>query len=165
MRISIQACIEGEGSQPSKVITVAVVERQDSFALAAGLLFMRETHALPKQLQTVVLNEQVATRTPTLGESIGMAAEVAHGTCTDLPPQRKSYWQMLPAPRSLAEHIRCLPTDGLPGRCHAKPGLGDGSASTVKPPRRRGDAGAWTGGSVAAGTAAVIGSRLRYRQA
>ena len=27
---------------------------------------------------------------PTLGESIGMAAEVAHGTCTDLPPQRKS---------------------------------------------------------------------------
>ena len=27
---------------------------------------------------------------PTLGESIGMAAEVAHGTCTDLPPTRKS---------------------------------------------------------------------------
>ncbi len=26
---------------------------------------------------------------PTLGESIGMAAEVARGTCTDLPPQRK----------------------------------------------------------------------------
>ncbi|MEN3811889.1 dihydrolipoyl dehydrogenase [Chromobacterium piscinae] len=26
---------------------------------------------------------------PTMGESIGMAAEVAHGTCTDLPPQRK----------------------------------------------------------------------------
>jgi len=26
---------------------------------------------------------------PTLGESIGMAAEVAHGTCTDIPPQRK----------------------------------------------------------------------------
>ncbi|HWI81648.1 dihydrolipoyl dehydrogenase [Ramlibacter sp.] len=26
---------------------------------------------------------------PTLGESIGMAAEAAHGTCTDLPPQRK----------------------------------------------------------------------------
>ncbi|MDR6861373.1 hypothetical protein [Variovorax guangxiensis] len=47
MRISIQACIEGEGSQPSKVIPVGVVERQDSFAPAAGLgLFMRETHAL-----------------------------------------------------------------------------------------------------------------------
>ena len=26
---------------------------------------------------------------PTLGESIGMAAEAAHGSCTDLPPQRK----------------------------------------------------------------------------
>ena len=26
---------------------------------------------------------------PTLGESIGMAAEVAHGTCTDVPPSRK----------------------------------------------------------------------------
>ncbi len=25
---------------------------------------------------------------PTLGESIGLAAEVAHGSCTDLPPQR-----------------------------------------------------------------------------
>ena len=27
---------------------------------------------------------------PTLGESIGMAAEVAHGSCTDLPPAKKS---------------------------------------------------------------------------
>ncbi len=26
---------------------------------------------------------------PTLGESIGMAAEVAHGSCNDVPPQRK----------------------------------------------------------------------------
>ena len=26
---------------------------------------------------------------PTLGESIGMAAEVAHGSCTDVPPTRK----------------------------------------------------------------------------
>ena len=26
---------------------------------------------------------------PTLGESIGMAAEAAHGSCTDLPPARK----------------------------------------------------------------------------
>ncbi|HEX5805094.1 MAG TPA: dihydrolipoyl dehydrogenase [Macromonas sp.] len=26
---------------------------------------------------------------PTLGESLGLAAEVAHGSCTDLPPQRK----------------------------------------------------------------------------
>ncbi len=27
---------------------------------------------------------------PTLGESIGMAAEVAHGSCTDLPPSKKA---------------------------------------------------------------------------
>jgi len=26
---------------------------------------------------------------PMLGESIGMAAEVAHGSCTDEPPARK----------------------------------------------------------------------------
>jgi dihydrolipoamide dehydrogenase len=26
---------------------------------------------------------------PTLGESIGMAAEAAHGSCTDLPPARR----------------------------------------------------------------------------
>jgi dihydrolipoamide dehydrogenase len=26
---------------------------------------------------------------PTLGESIGMAAEIAHGSCTDVPPVRK----------------------------------------------------------------------------
>ncbi|AVS90637.1 dihydrolipoyl dehydrogenase [Paracidovorax avenae] len=26
---------------------------------------------------------------PTLGESIGMAAEIAHGACTDVPPQKK----------------------------------------------------------------------------
>jgi dihydrolipoamide dehydrogenase len=26
---------------------------------------------------------------PTLGESIGMAAEVAHGSCTDLPAMKK----------------------------------------------------------------------------
>ena len=28
---------------------------------------------------------------PTLGESIGMAAEVAEGSCTDLPPQKKLF--------------------------------------------------------------------------
>ncbi len=26
---------------------------------------------------------------PTLGETVGMAAEVAHGTCTDIPPGKK----------------------------------------------------------------------------
>jgi len=57
MRISIQACIEGEGAQPSKVITVGIVEREDNFAPASGMgLFMRETHSLLKQLQTVALD-------------------------------------------------------------------------------------------------------------
>ena len=28
---------------------------------------------------------------PTLGETVGLAAEVAHGSCTDLPPSRKKY--------------------------------------------------------------------------
>jgi hypothetical protein len=32
---------------------------------------------------------------PTLGESIGMAAEVAHGSCTDLPPSKKQAAKML----------------------------------------------------------------------
>ncbi len=27
---------------------------------------------------------------PTLGETAGMAAEVAHGSCTDVPPPRKN---------------------------------------------------------------------------
>ena len=27
---------------------------------------------------------------PTLGETVGMAAEVAHGSCTDVPPARKN---------------------------------------------------------------------------
>jgi hypothetical protein len=32
---------------------------------------------------------------PTLGETIGMAAEVAHGSCTDLPPMRKNVPQQI----------------------------------------------------------------------
>lgn len=32
---------------------------------------------------------QAVGRPPTLGKSIGMAAEIAHGSCTDVPPQRK----------------------------------------------------------------------------
>ena len=31
----------------------------------------------------------IANPHPTLGETIGMAAEVAHGTCTDVPAPRK----------------------------------------------------------------------------
>ena len=32
---------------------------------------------------------QTIRRHSTLGERIGMAAEVAHGSCTDVPPARK----------------------------------------------------------------------------
>ena len=67
MRISIQACIEGEGGNPSKVITIGAVERKDSFAPASGLgLFMRETHALLKQLQTVVWTNRSISLLPDL---------------------------------------------------------------------------------------------------
>ena len=60
MRISVQACIEGEGARPAKVIAVGVLERDDGFAPSAGLgLFLRETQALLKQLQKVLLEEQV----------------------------------------------------------------------------------------------------------
>jgi hypothetical protein len=31
----------------------------------------------------------VAYTRPTLGETVGMAAEVAHGSCTDIPPVKK----------------------------------------------------------------------------
>ena len=60
MRISVQACIEGEGERPSRIITVGVIERDDEFAPSSGLgLFMSETKALLKQLQTVFVDEQV----------------------------------------------------------------------------------------------------------
>jgi hypothetical protein len=60
MRFSIQACIQGEGLEPSRVITVGVVDREDDFAPASGLgLFMREAHELLEKLQTVLLNGQV----------------------------------------------------------------------------------------------------------
>ena len=60
MRISVQACIEGEGERPSRIITDGVIERDDEFAPSSGLsLFMSETNALLKQLQTVFLDEQV----------------------------------------------------------------------------------------------------------
>jgi hypothetical protein len=60
MRISIQACIERAGEQPSKVIEVAVIERNADVAPASGLgLFIRESQEILRQLQTVVLTEKV----------------------------------------------------------------------------------------------------------
>ena len=47
MRVSVQACIEGEGERSSRIITVGVIERDDEFAPSSGLgLFMSETKAL-----------------------------------------------------------------------------------------------------------------------
>ena len=60
MRITIQALIDGvEGSEP-RAETIGVVERDADGAPASGLgLFLRETHAVLRQLQAVVLREQV----------------------------------------------------------------------------------------------------------
>ena len=60
MRITIQALIEGvDGSDP-RAETIGVVERDSDGAPAWGLgLFMRETHAVLRRLQAVVLREQV----------------------------------------------------------------------------------------------------------
>lgn len=76
-RISIQACIEGEGAQPSKAITVDVIEREADFALASGLgLSIRETHVLLQQLQTVVTNERID---PFVGAAVHRQACGARG--------------------------------------------------------------------------------------
>ena len=61
MRITIQALIEGvKGGEPLTE-TIGVVERDADGAPASGLgLFLRETHALLRQLQAIVLRGQVA---------------------------------------------------------------------------------------------------------
>ena len=57
MRISIQACVEGEDSSP-RVISIGCVELDAGVDLASGLgLFLREAHELLRQIQTLVLNE------------------------------------------------------------------------------------------------------------
>ena len=45
---------------------------------------------------------------PTLGESIGMAAEVAHGSCTDLPPVRKQFNNTSSNPKSEPSQVRAF---------------------------------------------------------
>ena len=61
MRITIQALIESvKGGEPLTE-TIGVVERDADGAPASGPgLFLRETHALLRQLQAIVLREQVA---------------------------------------------------------------------------------------------------------
>ena len=63
MRITIQALIEGvEGREP-RAETIGVVDRDADGAPASGLgLFLRETHALLRQLQAVVAGDHVDLR-------------------------------------------------------------------------------------------------------
>ena len=61
MRITIQATIDGVKGQLPRTETLGTIERDDNWVPASGLgLFLRETHALLRQLQSVVLAEQVA---------------------------------------------------------------------------------------------------------
>jgi hypothetical protein len=61
MRITIQALIEGVEESEPHAETIGVVERDADGAPASGLgLFLRETHAVLRQLQAVVLREQIA---------------------------------------------------------------------------------------------------------
>ena len=59
MRISIQACIEGESASPAKVITIGWVARDPGVDPASGMgLFVKEAHELLRQMQAIVLREQ-----------------------------------------------------------------------------------------------------------
>ena len=59
MRISIQACIDGQGASPPRVITIGCVERDAGVDPASGMgLFVREAHELLRQMQAIVLREQ-----------------------------------------------------------------------------------------------------------
>lgn len=54
----------------------------------AGDLISEATLAIEMGADMVDIGKTIHPH-PTLGESVGMAAEVAHGSCTDLPPKRK----------------------------------------------------------------------------
>ena len=61
MRITLQALVEGVEGEAPRTETIGVVERASDFAPASGLgLFLRETHAVLRQLQAVVLREQAS---------------------------------------------------------------------------------------------------------
>jgi len=61
MRITIQALVDREDGEPSTMVSLGVVERTSGSVPSSGLgLFIRETHDLLQQLQSVVLQEQVA---------------------------------------------------------------------------------------------------------
>jgi dihydrolipoamide dehydrogenase len=74
---------------------------------------------------------------PTLGESIGMAAEIAHGTCTDVPPPRKctlGRWLACPV-RDRGPGVRQAPRPWTAAVATAAPGgrRRSGAASSCTP--------------------------------
>ena len=61
MQITIQALLEGVDGRPPRTEMIGTLERDTDGAPASGLgLLLRETHALLRQLQAVVLREQVS---------------------------------------------------------------------------------------------------------
>ena len=61
MRITIQALVEGAKGEEPRTETIGVIERDGDCAPASGLgLFLRETHAILRSMQAVVLREQVS---------------------------------------------------------------------------------------------------------
>ena len=56
MRVTIQALVDREDDEPPTTVELGAVERNSSSAPSSGLgLFIRETHDLLQQLQSVVL--------------------------------------------------------------------------------------------------------------
>ena len=56
----------------------------------AGDMIGEITLAISQKCDAAAIGKAIHHPHPTLGETIGMAAHVAHGTCTDLPPTQKS---------------------------------------------------------------------------
>ena len=71
------------------IVTVMLALLLCSLTLQAGADALGEIAlAIEMGADTVDIGKTIHPH-PTLGESIGMAAEVAHGSCTDVPPARK----------------------------------------------------------------------------
>ncbi len=69
-----------------------LVKPGDTVAAEQSLITVESDKAsmeIPSSHAGLVKDIKVIHPHPTLGESIGMTAEVAHGSCTDLPPARK----------------------------------------------------------------------------
>ena len=75
--------LQAEGRTPNgKILGGGIVDTH------AGDMICAVAQAIEMGADAVDIGKTIHPH-PTLGESIGMAAEVAHGSCTDLPPVRK----------------------------------------------------------------------------